>query len=349
MGRVKGGTNKKKSPTAKAIESSIDNSGETIIMVPEVVIEKKDIKVDPKKLERTKLALAEINKTFGKDTVKLASDEEDKERIPFGVPEIDKLTGGLRCGLFTVLWGNKSVCKSTLALNVISQAQKLGKICLYIDLEGTFDKELAKYYGCDIDKLLLCPPTRTAEEAMDLMIKLSNDKAIDLVVLDSIQSMCPEGEKETKKGVDKSMSDETMALLARKLSQFFRNDASGVYHGKVAMLLIGQARKDLGSFIKLDCLSGGNALTHWACMVVKLFRGSKADAPKYKFHANGKSKEIQVGFSLCARLEKRKVSNTAPEGAMVQFDFYDSFGFVRPSDEQLQEHFKDWISLESED
>jgi recombination protein RecA len=246
------------------------------------------------------------------------------------------------------LWGNKSSTKTTLSYLIIAQAQKKGKTCLYIDLENSFDKVWAEKMGIDLNKLFIAR-FPIAEEAFDSIIKLANEKCVDLIVLDSIQSLSPKGEKETKTGKERSVEDDTMALLARKLSQFFRMTAHGVAKGKVAMLLIGQARTDLGSFIKLDALSGGHALQHWSSITLKAYRGSKADAPRYKFKVDGKSKEIIIGFSLNIKIEKTKVSGTAPESSVVTLPFYYEYGFIKPTEEQIKQSFGDWIEFEQDE
>lgn len=307
------------------------------------------INKEPQEIDvNLKKAVNDLTKQFGHSIIHLAKDEEDKERLPFGIETIDNLIGnGIPAGMFTILWGNKGVAKTTLTYHLIAQAQKKNKKCLFLDLEGSFDKIWAEKCGINLDTLLI-GHFKTAEEAMDTMIQLTNKQVIDLIVLDSVQSLSPTGEKETKTGKEKSVEDDTMALLARKLSQFFRMAASGVYEGKVAVLLIGQARIDLGSFIKLDTLSGGKALGHWSVITLKAYRGNKADAPRYRFKVDGKSKEIIIGFDLHIRLEKRKISGTAPENSEIRIPFYDTFGFQQPTDKQILEIYKDWVDFEKD-
>lgn len=308
-------------------------------------------RLDPKELEpnpNLNKVVNELSKRFGSDIFHLASEEPDKERIPFGIDQFDKMVGGgIPLGLFTVLWGNKSAAKTTLAYMAVAQAQQKGKQCFFIDLEGSFDKAWASKMGVQLDKLLIAR-FKNAEEVMDTIIKLTNEKAVDFIVLDSVQSLSPKGEQETKQGKEKSVEDDTMALLARKLSQFLRMSASGVAKGKVGILLIGQARTDLGSFIKFDTLSGGHALHHWASMTIKTYRGTKADAPRYKFKVDGKTKELIIGFDLCLRLEKTKSPGTAPENTTVRIPFYYEYGFNKPTDKQITDLYEDWISFEGD-
>jgi RecA/RadA recombinase len=294
-----------------------------------------------------KKSVNELTKKFGTDVIHFASDEPERERIPTGIPELDKMIGGFPCGAFSVIWGNKGSTKSTAVLNLIAQAQKLGKQCLYLDLETSFDNKWAEKCGIDRKKLLI-GHFDNAEQALDSAIKMSKEKVIDVIILDSVQSLSPEGEQETKKGETKSTADDTMALLARRLSQFFRMDAAGNYRGNIAFILIGQSRMDLGGYIKLEKLSGGKALAHWATLIVKAYRSGKADAPHYKFQINGKNKSIPIGFEICYRLEKKKISGTAPEETEVRANFYNEFGFKKPTDKEIETLYKDWIDFETE-
>jgi recombination protein RecA len=341
MGRKKGGTNKNHSSPISEPTKIVNNP----------MVEKNNNQINQEKREidiNLKRVTNELTKTFGHSIIHFASEEPERERIPTGIEQIDKLLGGgISEGMFNVIWGNKSSTKTTLSYLIISQAQKRGKTCLYIDLERSFDKIYAEKMGVDLNRLLVAQ-FDVAEETFDSIIKLCNEKCVNLIVLDSIQSLSPKGEKETKTGKEKSVEDDTFALLARKLSQFFRMTANGVAKGKVAILLIGQARTNLGSFIKLDALSGGHALQHWAAITLKAYRGSKADAPRYKFKVNGKSKEIVIGFSLNIKIEKTKVSGTAPEDSFVTIPFYYEYAFNKPSEEQIKELYKDWISFEEE-
>jgi RecA/RadA recombinase len=303
----------------------------------------KEISINPE-LKKT---INELTKQFGHEIIHFASEEPERERIPTGIPELDKMITGFPAGAFSVIWGNKGSTKSTTALYLIAQAQKLGKTCLYLDLETSFDNSWADKCGIDRSKLLI-GHFDNAEEGLDTAIKMSREKVIDVIILDSVQSLSPEGEQETKKGEEKSTGDDTMALLARRLSQFFRMDASGNYKGNVTFILIGQSRMDLGGYIKLEKLSGGKALAHWATLIIKTYRATKADSPIYKFKIGEKNKSFPIGFSICYRLEKKKISGTAPEETEVRTNFYNEFGFKKPTDKEIVTLYADWIAMEAE-
>jgi len=303
-----------------------------------------------KKDEKINIALKEIQKKYPGATFERASAIKPKERIKFPeyLEEFSKFTGGIPLKAFTIVWGNKSCGKTTLVYTLLSQVQALGKTVVYYDLEGTFDGTWASAMGVNLDELII-GRGQTAENVMDAIRVLAQEKAIDFVVIDSVQAMSPKGEQETKKGKEKSIEDDEMALLARKLSKFFRVTTHGIYEANIGVLLIGQARKDLGSFIVLDTLSGGHALNHFSTMTIKLYRGSKSDAPKYKFKVSGKTKTFNIGFSLNARMEKKKISDCAPENAVLTIPFYEGTAFRKPTEEEIKEIYGEWIEMETEE
>ena len=326
----------------KKVEQGLKEAGEGRLEMGDPILAETPVNPELKK------TVNELTKHFGHEIIHYASEEPERERIPTGIVELDKMITGFPSGAFSIIWGNKGSTKTTTALCAIAQAQKLGKVCLFLDLENSFDNEWAKKCGIDLSKLLL-GHFETAEEAMDSAMKMANEKVVDLIVLDSVQSLSPEGEQETKKGEEKSTGDDTMALLARRLSQFFRMSASGVYRGNVTFILIGQSRMDLGGYIKLEKLSGGKALAHWATLIIKAYRATKADAPTYKFKVGEKNKSLPIGFEICYRLEKKKISGTAPEESEVRANFYNEFGFNKPTNEEIESLYSEWIEFSKDE
>jgi protein RecA len=267
-----------------------------------------------------------------------------KERIPFPLEELNKLTGGgIPSGTFSVIWGNKSSGKTTMVYSLIAEAQKMGKKCAMLDIENSFDGSWAAKAGVNLDTLLVGNKFKTAEEAMDTLIKLTQDQVVDFIIVDSIQALSPQAEQQDKKG-QKSTASETMALLARKLSQFFRMCAGDVARGKVAVLLIGQARTSLGGYVALETLSGGHALQHWSSMTIHIRRGQKKDAPVEKYKETFIDPETQkeryktkariIGFNCVIKLEKTKLKSEV-EGSERQLPFYLRTGFTKPEGVEL--------------
>lgn len=351
MGRTKGAKGKKNKE--KLIIKEL-GKGELIIPTtekyPKELLAEKgpSASVGPTINPELKKTVNELTKQFGHDIIHFASEEVEKERIPTGIVAIDKLITGFPAGAFSIIWGNKGSTKTTTALHLIAEAQKIGKTCLYLDLEHSYDNDWATKCGVDTSKLLIGGNFDNAEQAMDTAIKMCKEKVIDVIVLDSVQALSPKGEQEEKSGKEKSIEDDTMALLARKLSLFFRVSGTEVYRGKVTFVLIGQARTDLGGFIKLDKLSGGKALGHYATLVIKAYKAGKADAPHFKFKVGDKNKSFPIGSQICYRLEKKKISHTAPEETETRQDFYNEFGFRKPTNEEIEALYQEWIEFEKE-
>jgi len=293
------------------------------------------------KSERRKLLedkIKQINKSNkDKTLIKFAENKEDSKYISFGIPEIDKFTGGgAKQGTFTVIYGGKSTGKTTLALQQIASAQTEGKICCLIDLEHGWDKERALKFGVKLEDLVLVETANTAEQAMDIINEFAKDKLVDLVLVDSINAMSPEAEQVTKKGKVKSIADDTMALLARKLGQFFRIVSPQIFRAKISVVLIGQVRTHgIGSFFTYAGLSGGKALEHWMSTCLFLRQGQKADAPVKKEKVDvetpdgiyKKTVKTPIGFDCVIRMDKTKNSNSARENEDIHIPFYYETGF----------------------
>lgn len=281
-------------------------------------------------------SMKKINKDNKATSIDFAGDTE-VEIIKTGIESFDNLIGGgFKKGNFTILWGGESVGKTTLALQAIADAQKNGNICCYIDMERSFESERAGKLGVNLEELVLVSSCQTAEEALEIVRNFSKDNVIDLVVLDSIQSMSPIGEQENK-GKNRNLAEKEMAELARTLSKFFRVVAPDVYRAKIACIMIGQVRLNLGSFIVKASLSGGLALKHWAYQSIFIRRGQKADAPsnkvkRYFLNPKGKvgykSVNKEVGFDSVLKLVKTKSSNSQPEGSDIHLPFVYKNGFV---------------------
>jgi len=321
MGRTKGAKNNKnlkEQPSARANPQIVGESDTNNPLSKE----------QKERREKLKNVLRDINKTHEGLNIDFADTVEERERISFGYKCLDKLTnGGIPQGQFSVLWGSKGCGKTTVSYKTIATAQKQGKIAAYIDMERSYDAKWATQYGVNVNELVYIK-CHTAEEAMDSIIKLCREKVVDLIVLDSIQGMSPKGEQVEGKGEkEKSVDQDTMALLARKLSQFFRMSTPYVADAKCAILLIGQARMDLGSFIKLETLSGGHALMHNSRLILRCRRGQGADAPTEQVatgEVNDKGKEkketIKIGFDLVVKIDKAQL-NGCVEGNEIHVPF----------------------------
>lgn len=293
--------------------------------------------------ERKKILLEtmkKLNKNMGKGFIEFADTSPEKEVIPFGIEALDKFYGGgVVRRKFTVDFGGEDTGKSTRALHLTANAQKLGHICCYIDLERKFDKERAKQLGVDLDDLVLIQTAKTAEESMDAIRILAQEKVVDLIVLDSIQSMSPKGEQETKKGKVKSIEDDEVALLARKLGKFFRVVSPDIFRANIAVYLIGQVRQNLGGFFTFADLSGGNALKHFMSMCTFSRKGQKSDFPVEKKkieittpdgEKHKKTVTEVIGFDCVLKMVKSHIGDSVREGKDIHIPFYYNTGFHPP-------------------
>lgn len=306
-------------------------------------MKKKDKKLNDVKSEREialKNAMIKINAKISPNAIKFAKDEKIKERCLFGHEAIDKFTGGTVRGNFCIVWGGDSVGKSTLAYIQIAQNQRNGMKCAYFDLEHSFNATRAKSLGIDLDELVLIEDLTNAEQAMNILISLAKDKVIDYAVIDSIQAMSPKGQQETKKGAIKSVEDDNIALLARKMGQFLVMSKDCVYSSNIGVLLIGQVRTGgIGTFATHSTLSGGHAVKHYSLLTIFMRKGKNDEAPTVKYKETiideeGKThkvtKEKNIGFDCVFKIEKKKVDNCACEGSDLHVPFYFDTGFFPP-------------------
>lgn len=283
--------------------------------------------------------LLEVMKKINKDTkseiMDFANNSEDTEVFYSGIKQFDKFFGGFKRGNFSVIWGGVSVGKTTLMYQTIANMQKENKIVCFIDMERSFDKIRAEELGIVLQDLILVSDCQTAEQALEIIRTLCKEKAIDCVILDSIQSMSPLGEQKNKEK-DRGLAEREMAELARTLSKFFRVVAPDVYRAKVVCILIGQIRMSLGSFIVRADLSGGEALKHFAYINCYMRRGQNTDAPvnkikKYFLDSDNLRYETiseSIGFDCVLQLRKTKSSMSAKEGSEIHLPFLYDKGFV---------------------
>jgi RecA/RadA recombinase len=297
-----------------------------------------------------------LARDMSKDGIKInyASSLKDKGRQLFGIAALDKLTnGGIPKGKVTTLYGEKSSGKSTIALKMIATAQKEGKTCLYVDMERGYSVDWAEKQGVDTSSLLYASCVY-AEQACDVIIQYCKEKIIDFAIIDSIHGLCPRGEMYDKKTKEmKSVEDDTQALLARKLGQFFRMAIPYISDADCAMLLIGQTRTKLGGYVAIEGLSGGASLHHNSRLIIHCWSGKGEDAPTIKevttlpkINEEGdveldkegnpklvkKTKEVKIGFSFVAKVDKSQILGCPPLSE-VRVPFYFATGFDKPIEE----------------
>lgn len=311
-------------------------------------IVKREYKTSAERKAHLKTLMKDINSKYGDTVLRYGNTEEPWTKLSFTVPQVDEFTGGgTPYGHFSVIYGGVGSGKTTLALYQIAQAQREGKTVYLIDLENSYDEERAKIFGVDTDSLIV-GHFEKAEESLDSILKLTRERVIDLIVLDSIHSLSPKNEQVNKKG-EKSTADDSMALLARKLSQWFRMAVDPVARAKTDVLLIGQVRSSVGLFA-IEMLTGGNALKHYSVMTIKVSRGKKDNAPK-EYIPTGelddkgkpKKKQVIVGFECVLKMEKTKTPGSKPEGSVLRipYKFKDGFNELIELDKEAGEALKE--------
>ena len=209
-----------------------------------------------------KLTLDNLEKIYGKGIVMKLSDQltMDIETIPTGSIGLDLAlgTGGLPKGRVVEIFGPESSGKTTLAMHMISEAQKLGGIAAFIDAEHAFDKAYAKNLGIDVDNLLISQPDN-GEQALDIADHLIRSGAIDIIVIDSVAALVPKAELEGE------MGDSRMGLQARLMSQALRKLTATIGRTKSICIFINQLRDKIGvMYGSPETTTGGNALKFYA-------------------------------------------------------------------------------------
>lgn len=211
--------------------------------------------------------IKDLAKEFG-DTVMVLNDIEKIEAIPFGIRSLDEITGcgGVPRGRITEIFGSESGGKSTLCLSLVSEAQKLGLKCAYIDMELSMTKELATKLGVDMSKLIYARPV-TGEEALTLVDKLL-EHDIKLIIVDSVSSLVPEGELEA------DFDKDSIGLQARMMSKAMRKLIGVVKTNNSALVFVNQIRDDIGKFGfgPKTTTSGGRALKFYSSLRLEVAR-----------------------------------------------------------------------------
>ncbi|MGL5291933.1 MAG: recombinase RecA, partial [Vibrionaceae bacterium] len=174
--------------------------------------------------------------------------------------------GGLPYGRIVEIYGPESSGKTTLALQVIAQAQKQGKTCAFIDAEHALDPVYARKLQVDVDELLLSQPDH-GEQALEIADALVRSGAVDVIVVDSVAALTPKAELEGE------MGDSHMGLQARMLSQAMRKLTSNIKHSNTLMIFINQIRMKIGvMFGNPETTTGGNALKFYASVRLDIRR-----------------------------------------------------------------------------
>ena len=250
-------------PIERPIERSVERTVERI-----------DERQDRERAKAVELAVGQIEKQFGKGSIMRLGQKgaiQPIDFIPTGAISIDYAlgVGGVPRGRVIEIFGPESSGKTTLALQIIAEGQKLGGMAAFVDAEHALDALYAQKLGVDIDNLLVSQPDN-GEQALEIVEVLIRSNGVDVVVVDSVAALVPKAE------IEGEMGDQLPGLQARLMSQALRKLTANIKRANTLVIFINQIRMKIGiMFGNPETTTGGNALKFY-CSVRLDIRRKKA-------------------------------------------------------------------------